>query len=390
MKRVQCPERSNWRAFAEEVGFGFHTVNEDPYWNEKAYYQFHLQQIEEHLEAPTEELHQMILDMVGDITHSEEMLTQLDIPRDYWSYVWNSWNDREPHLYGRMDFAYNGSGPAKLLELNYDTPTSLFETGFFQWVWLEEQIQSGVLLAHADQFNSLQDKLEQAFRELLLPSPFYFSSVRDSIEDRGTVHYLMDLAAQAGLDVRYLAIEDIGEVDGQMVDLDNMPISGLFKLYPWEFMVREEFARVLYSSRTRIIEPGWKMLLSNKGILPLLWQRYPNHPNLLPAFFEETVNAPLNPGWVRKPLFSREGANIQLVDSRGEYHSVDGPYAEGRFIRQQFSPLAEFYDEDRRQNVYALLGSWVVGDSAAGIGMREDDTLITKDSSRFVPHIILD
>jgi glutathionylspermidine synthase len=155
-------------------------------------------------------------------------------------------------------------------------------------------------------------------------------------------------------------------------------------------MVREEFARVLYTSRTRIIEPGWKMLLSNKGILPLLWQRYPNHPNLLPAFFEDEANAPLSSGWVRKPLFSREGANIQLVDREGQRLEVDGPYGDGRFIRQEFSPLPKFYDEDRGQDVYALVGSWVVGDCSAGIGMREDSTLVTKDSSRFVPHIILD
>jgi glutathionylspermidine synthase len=36
-----------------------------------------------------------------------------------------------------------------------------------------------------------------------------------------------------------------------------------------------------------------------------------------------------------------------------------------------------------------LIGSWVVGDVASGIGIREDDSLITKDSSRFVPHVAL-
>jgi len=39
---------------------------------------------------------------------------------------------------------------------------------------------------------------------------------------------------------------------------------------------------------------------------------------------------------------------------------------------------------------YTLIGSWVVGDTAAGIGIREDDSLITKDSSRFLPHVVLD
>lgn len=390
MKRITINERANWRAYAEEVGFKFHTFDGEPYWDETAYYQFSLQQIEQDLEAPTEELHQMVMDMVGDITRSEEMLTLLNIPRDFWSYVWNSWNKGQPHLYGRMDLVYNGTGPAKLLELNYDTPTSLFETGFFQWVWLEDQINAGVLPAHADQFNSLQDKLEQAFGELNLPQPFYFSSVRESIEDKGTVEYLMDIATQAGVDSRYIAIEDLGELQGQLVDLDNQPIHGLFKLYPWEFMVQEEFAKVIASSQTHIIEPGWKMLLSNKGILPLLWQRYPNHPNLLPAFFETSKSEPMGAGWVRKPLFSREGANVDLIMASGEKISAQGPYSDGRFIRQELHALPKFRDEYRNADTFTMLGSWIVGDSAAGICIREDETLITKDTSRFLPHIILD
>lgn len=395
MKRISVPERANWRAYAEEVGFHFHTFDGEPYWDESAYYEFTLQQIEEDIEAPTEELHQMAMDLVGDITRSEEMLTQLDIPRDFWSYIWNSWKQGEPHLYGRMDFSYQGIGKAKLLELNYDTPTSLFETGFFQWVWLEDQIKNGALPAHADQFNSLHDKIEEAFKHLNLPQPFYFSSVRESIEDKGTVDYLMDIAAQAGVDVRYIALENLGAFsdengeNGQFVDENDEPIPGLFKLYPWEHMVREDFAKIITAANTQMIEPAWKMLLSNKGILPLLWKRYPNHPNLLPAFFETTSSEPVSAGWVRKPLFSREGANIDLITSAGEKISAQGPYTDGRFIRQEFQPLPKFRDELRGQDTYTMIGSWVVGDSAAGICIREDATLITKDSSRFLPHVIL-
>lgn len=390
MKRIDSIERPHWRTLAEEAGFKFHTFDGEPYWDETAYYQFSLHQIEQDLEAPTEELHQMVMDMVGDITRSEEMLTLLDIPRSHWSFVWNSWNSAQPHLYGRMDLVYDGTGPAKLLELNYDTPTSLYETGFFQWVWLEDQISAGALPAQADQFNSLHDKLEQAFGELQLPKPFYFASVRDNLEDRGTVDYLMDIATQAGVDARYIALEDIGDSGGQLVDLDNQPIRGLFKLYPWEFILREEFAELVTRSQTQYLEPAWKMLLSNKGILPLLWQRYPNHPNLLPAFFETPKSEPMSAGWVRKPLFSREGANVDMITASGETISAQGPYSDGRYIRQALQPLPKFRDHHRNADTYTMLGSWIVGDSAAGICIREDATLITKDSSRFIPHIILD
>lgn len=382
MKRVNSTPRPGWQAFAESVGFNFHTFDGEPYWDESAYYQFSLQQIEHDLEQPTEELHQMALDLVADIVTSEQQLQQLAIPEQFWQAVRDSWQSQQPHLYGRMDFSYNGSGPAKLLELNYDTPTSLYETGFFQWVWLEDQLMRGALPQGADQFNSLQDKLQQAFAELNLAQPFYFASVADSTEDRGTVDYLMDIALQAGVNCRYIQLEQLGDIDGQLVDLDGFPIQGLFKLYPWEFMLQEEFASTVISSQTQFIEPLWKCLLSNKGILPMLWQKYQGHPNLLPTFFDD--GSTLKHGWVRKPLFSREGANIELVTNSGKLFKQDGPYTDSGYIRQELAPLPKFADS------YALIGSWVVADSAAGICIREDNSLITKDSSRFLPHIILD
>ncbi|MDX1537128.1 glutathionylspermidine synthase family protein [Arsukibacterium sp.] len=382
MKRHSISPRPGWQDFASSVGFEFHTIDNEPYWDESAYYQFSLQQIEQDLEAPTEELHQMALDLVPDILASEQLLQQLAIPQRFWDYIAASWRSGEPHLYGRMDFSYDGQRPAKLLELNYDTPTSLFETGFFQWVWLEDQLMRGQLPQGSDQFNSLQDKLEQAFAQLPLAQPFYFSSVTESIEDKGTVDYLMDIALQAGLNCRYIQLEQLGDIEGQLVDMDGFAINGLFKLYPWEFMLQEEFAGSILTSKTQWLEPSWKLLLSNKGILPLLWQKYQGHPNLLPAFFADSQQ--VEPGWVKKPLFSREGANIELVTSSGQRLSEDGPYTDSGYIRQALAPLPKF------GNNYTLIGSWVVGDSAAGICIREDNSLITKDSSRFLPHIILD
>ena len=382
MKRVNSAPRPGWKAFAESVGFNFHTFDGEPYWDESAFYQFSLQQIEQDLEQPTEELHQMALDLVDGIVSSEQKLQQLAIPPQFWDAVLASWRAKEPHLYGRMDFSYSGKGPAKLLELNYDTPTSLFETGFFQWVWLEDQLMRGEVPQGADQFNSLQDKLQQAFSQLNLPQPFYFASVTESIEDKGTVDYMMDIALQAGVNCRYIQLEQLGDIDGQLVDLDGFPIQGLFKLYPWEFMLQEDFASTILTSQTQFIEPLWKCLLSNKGILPLLWQKHQGHPNLLPAFFDD--GSALQNGWVRKPIFSREGANIELLTAEGKSFKQDGPYNDSGYIRQQLAPLPKFGDS------YTLIGSWLVGDSAAGICIREDNSLITKDSSRFVPHIILD
>lgn len=395
MKRIVCDERPHWRSLAEQLGFVFHTIDGEPYWDESAYYQFSLAQIEQDIEAPTEELHQMCLSLVDDIVNDEQALRQLHIPEFFWPSIASSWQGGQPQLYGRMDFSYHGQGPAKLLELNYDTPTSLYECGFFQWVWLEDAIKQGLIPGHADQFNSLQDKLLSALQHLAqglsLRYPqdrllLHTASIKGSPEDRGTVQYLQDIAEQAGLRTQYLHIEDIGlNKQGQFTDLNEQEIQAIFKLYPWEDMLLDPFAQALTQSDTLWFEPPWKALLSNKGILPLLWQRYPNHPNLLPSYFVESGEShrPL-PGWVSKPLFSREGANVHLRTPDGYEERADGPYEHMPFIRQAFHALPKFGEH------YTLIGSWVIGDSAAGIGIREDDSLITKDSSRFLPHIILD
>lgn len=383
MKRVRIAPRPDWRETAEQFGFGFHTFDGEPYWDESAYYQFSLEQIENDLEEPTREIHDMCLDLVARVVDSEQLLEKLAIPAQYRDFVSRSWKDRHPHLYGRMDLCYDGHGPAKLLETNYDTPTSLYEASFFQYLWLDQQIQRGELAADTDQFNSLEEKLTELFSGLRIESPFHFSSVKGSVEDRGTVEYLRDIAREAGLATHLIDIEDIGlDTRGMFVDESNAPIRTLFKLYPWEHLFQEPFGAAIEKSGTLFIEPAWKSILSNKGALALLWEWHGGHPNLLPTFFDSDSAQPLANGWVRKPFFSREGANIDIRTDKGRRVYQTGPYDAGPSVLQKFHPLPCF------DGHYTVIGSWVIGDQPAGIGIREDDSLITKDTSRFLPHVI--
>ena len=386
MRRIAIAERADWRATAERHGFGFHTIGGEPYWDERACYAFTLDQIERDIEAPTEALHELAMDLVAEIIDSDELLARLAIPAPFRAWVRRSWHEGEPHLYGRMDLAYDGRGPAKLYELNYDTPTALYEAAFFQWLWLEQQIERGALPRGSDQFNSIQEALIEALGHLApsLHKPLYFSAVRDSAEDRGTVDYLRDCAQQAGLETAFIAIEDIGlSTDGRLTDLDDRVIRSLFKLYPLEYLFEDEFGAALPSAGVQLIEPAWKSVLANKGLLPLLWERHPGHPNLLEARFVDDARAPLEPGWVRKPFFSREGSNVSMRLPDGTQVESPGPDTAGPWIDQRYHPLPEF------DGHHALLGSWVVADRACGLGVREDATRITQDTSRFVPHTIL-
>ncbi|MBS0877839.1 MULTISPECIES: glutathionylspermidine synthase family protein [unclassified Tatumella] len=382
MQRLPITERPDWRSKAEEYGFNFHTLYGEPYWSEDAYYRFTLPQVE-YLEDVTAELHQMCLQAAERVIASEQLLDKFRIPKHVRDFVRESWHNRQPSLYSRLDLAWGGSGDAKLLENNADTPTSLYEAAFFQWIWLEDQMAAGQLPAGCDQFNSLQEKLIDRFRQLQQHSGFnslHLSCCQHSSEDRATVQYLQDCASEAGLPNEFLYIDDIGLGEkGQFTDLQDQVISNLFKLYPWEFMFRESFSMKLADAGVRWLEPAWKSIISNKAILPLLWEMFPGHPNLLPAWFSED-NPPLPEKYVIKPLFSREGSNIRIIDQGREIASADGPYGEEGTIIQQYHPLPEF------DGNHTVIGSWLIDDQPAGIGLREDKQLITQDLSRFYPH----
>ncbi|OYU50108.1 MAG: hypothetical protein CFE31_00650 [Rhizobiales bacterium PAR1] len=385
MRRITVPERPDWRQKAEHVGFTFHSAEGRPYWDETGAFAFTLREIEEDIEAPAAELEEMALEFVGNACRDEEILTRLAIPREFWPEIWESWQRGDRNLYGRFDFAYDGQGSAKLLEYNADTPTALLETGVFQWLWLEEMMANGQLPKGSDQFNSVHEKLIAAFQNFRNGRPYalHLACIGESEEDRGTVGYLEECAQQAGVKTTFLRVDEIGLTkDGKFVDMQNMPIELLFKLYPWEWMMREDFGKAISGCGTQFIEPIWKALLSNKGLLPYLWKMAPKHPNLVPAYFANETGADLGQSYVEKPLFSREGANIRLFERGRAVGDTEGPYGQEGFIRQQKIPIPDFgYG-------HVILGAWMVASEPAGMLVREDKSPITGNLARFIPHCI--
>jgi len=385
MQRILCPERDDWQETANACGFDFHTIDGERYWDERVCYAFTLKEIEEEIEAPTGEIDAMCLELVSRAIDSEEYLTRLKIPEAFWPFISASWHRDEGSLYGRLDLMFNGNGPAKLLEYNADTPTSIFEAAVFQWTWLEQAIERRIIPKAADQYNSIHERLIDGWKKLGHGHHLHLTGTTGNEEDAGTLAYLADTATQAGLTTTMIDIEDIGWRDsGGFVDIDNRDIALAFKLYPWEWMFHDAFGARLREAPTRWIEPPWKTVLSNKGILPLLWELFPGHPNLLPAYFEDDPRAKeLGLSYVRKPLYSREGANVTMISECVPFAEQDGPYGSEGFVRQAFASLRHFDGQ------YPVLGSWLVDHTPCGLSIREDQSPITGNNSRFLPHTIL-
>jgi glutathionylspermidine synthase len=373
MRRIHAEPRPQWRQDVEELGFTYHTIDGEPYWDEAGWYEFSMSEIEE-LELATNNLHEMCLKAVQVII-DDDRFDEFQIPPAFRDWIRASWDHDEPTLYGRFDLAWDGRSAPKMLEYNADTPTGLFEAAVVQWNWLE------AVHPRCDQFNSIHERLIARWADWMRDAQtcISFATTDGHEEDFGNVTYLRDTATQAGITTEYLPMSAIGfdPRRNSFVNAENIPIDCLFKLYPWEWMLQESFAPRLLAASTRWIEPPWKMLLSNKALLVVLWEMFPHSDYLLPASWQ-----PLSGDYVRKPILAREGSNIQVVQRGRTVRETDGPYANQPAIYQKYHPLLQSGES------FAVLGSWIVGDTACGLGIREDLNPITHDLSRFIPHLI--
>jgi len=387
MQREIITARPDWQQQAKAVGFD-HAFGDDgvPYWHETAYYQFTLEEIERDLEAPTRQLVTMAYQAVDHILGRDDLMRRLAIPEAAWRYIRASWRRGDTDLYGRFDLRYDGSGPPKLYEFNADTPTALFEAAVFQWQWREQNVVRGALPEHTNQFTSIHEKLIAAFGSLGLGArTLHLSAAREIDEDRITVEYLEDCAREAGVATQLVSIADIAvTADGRLTDPDHRTITDLFKLCPWELVLVEEFGTLLLHDAVRVIEPPWKMALASKGLLPVLWEMFPGHELLLPAYFDDDPRvADLGTSVARKPLRAREHAHIDHKRALGRLPPAVGPYGPEGFVVQALAELPGFSGN------WPVIGSWVIAGQSAGIGIREEAAVISGDRARFVPHIIL-
>lgn len=415
------------------------------YWREGQYYSFTTEETD-HLAEAANTLFAMFV-AAGDHIIENNLFSKMGIPAWAVPAIVQTWNDEStpgrfaPSVYGRFDLRYGldpdllAADPTlaepKLLEFNADTPTSLLETAVIQWNWLLQNDAA----AHRDQWNNVYDALVQAWTRNLdllrrrtgraIPLVhFAWSSLDDSGEDQFNVLCMADAAKAAGCEVKFLYVEEIklAETDDltpepmggaavrpcRFYDLDGEDIEVLFKLYPWEQLADDAFGKsVLWNTLqsgqqstlwdvfgiegTVWVEPPYKMMWSNKAILPVLWEMYADDPErakyLLPAYFAGEEPADFT-SYAEKPFFGREGANVRLVRDGTTLDSQPGPYGTEGLIRQALSPLPNFPGVDGDH--HPVLGVWMVDGEAAGLGIRESAGLITDNQSFFAPHCIID
>lgn len=383
MKRIAQTPRSDWLRTVQSQGLVYATTSapdgtEKPYWFESAAYEFDSWEIE-HLESVTENLWDMCRIAVPMILSGK--YGTFGLSDEAMEGARRSFEADPFSVYGRFDLRYDGEGPAQMYELNGDTPTGLIESSVAQWYWLQDKHPE------LDQWNSVHERLVarwQEFGKKRHVLHLAHSEEETSGEEWMTVAYMRDCADQAGLTTVGITVQQIGwdgEIGG-FVDNEGRPIRDCFKLYPTEDMLDDQFAdRFMNDPGTRWIEPLWKVLLSNKALLPVLWDQFPGHENLIPAYFDKPWGMD-GSGWIEKPLRGREGDGMRWTVGGVESQSTAQNYGAEGYIYQQWAPPPNF------DGNHPVIGSWVIDGHPAGMGIRESDGPITDYWARFVPHYI--
>ncbi|POS71243.1 glutathionylspermidine synthase [Diaporthe helianthi] len=426
MRRVPIEKRPNATRLVQSQGLVFADLTTpgvtEPYWPDDRYYSFTSEEVAL-LETAAKDVFAMCCEALDYLVEHQDIVTgKMAVPAFTLKQIVESW-EREPawgSVYGRFDVCFGGLDHPdprlrvpKFYEFNADTPTTLVEAASIQWLWLEQTGHGN------DQFNHITELLVQAWKrnltlvqERLGHKPVVYFAVGEGDptgEDASNTMLLMDTCHQAGWQTQVITMEEIclSRSDGRFYDQKGEHIDVIFKLYPWEHMVLQDFGEACFKDMENIgrrdeagkyvggtiwIEAPYKLLWSNKALFAILWKLFKDDPRatwLLPTYFDDEVPATLTK-FARKPIFSREGADVVLqADGEVLQDSSSGWYGAEGYVVQALALPPDFRDAQGRSN-FPVLGLWFVDGDPAGMGIREEGKPITTNASLFVPHSISD
>jgi glutathionylspermidine synthase len=359
----------------------------------------------------------------------DRRLTQLKIPTPYWQAIKLSWERVEPtedlSLSTRFDLVMNEFGQIKLLEINGETPLLGAET-VYQWNWYVDysrhhQKSAYPLPSDADQFNQFWEQVAGQWRRIVAAYDLRRTGIsflvdeeleedvemamqliqilHDEVDPNIYVQivYLRGLKDDKGNEIqRGLGLDEAG----YFIDAVNERIPVLWKMYDWADIQNDvaqdgttaALVQQLETGATKVIEPLWKQVLSNKGAMALMWECFKDSPDreyLLPTYFDDDISLEatqlLFNMHVKKPLLGFEGVGITIETGAGavEKRPSFGYGNEGAIV-QEYIELPQAY------GYHYVLGSWAIDGVAAGIIIRGDTSRITGRHCLIIPHIISD
>ena len=377
--------------YLESLGFVWHTDSDDTPYVADSLVVLSETEAEAYYEAGNT-LYDMFIEAAQYVIDNN-LFHEIGIPFNLVELIKESWeSDVHWHLYGRFDLAGGIDGkPIKLLEFNADTPTAIFETAIVQWAMLK---QNG--MEETAQFNGVYEALLENFKRLVTLDEdvsdfetryegwkFLFTSIRGNSEEENTVRLLQHIATEAGYETAFAYIDEVEFDEQEGIFYNETQYELWFKLIPWEDIALEEpdlammLTNIIKNQKAIIFNSAYTLLFQSKGLLPILWQLYPNHPLLLESAFE-----PLNSAkQVQKPVFGREGESVRILENGTVTSGSEGDYDNHKMVYQAYTPLPQ----DPEGNCYQA-GVFFAYESC-GVGFRKGGKILD-NMSKFVGHIV--
>jgi len=103
---------------------------------------------------------------------------------------------------------------------------------------------------------------------------------------------------------------------------------------------------------------------------------FPDSPYLLKTYKNPDY---FSKKFVMKHAQGREGKEVFILNDKIEIKNLNHNKTD-LHIYQEYFELPNFNGK------YPVVGSWIIDEKPAGLGIREDKTLITMNTSSFVPH----
>jgi len=355
----------------------------------------------------TNELHRMFLRATDHVLENDDLLRRFNLPPALWPRIHQSWNNRRNQMItGRFDFSVNDRG-LKVYEYNADSASCHMECGLVQNRWAAHFGCTAGWCPGED----LHEDLVDAWRESGVDDILHIMQDRD-LEETYHALYMKEAIEKAG--IRCKIIHGTSGLkwddEGWVCDADGVRIKWVWKTWAWETaldQLREELdddaveirphldidrrsqkpslVDVLLREEVMVFEPLWTLIPSNKAILPVLYEMYPNSRYLLDSRYELTEELRRS-GYVVKPIVGRCGANISIFNRReelidetaGQFDNRDQMYQE-RFRLPQL--------EGRNVQICTFTVAGTYGGACVRVDMSP---IITTNSDLFPLRIVAD
>jgi glutathionylspermidine amidase/synthetase len=362
---------------------------------------------EKALKRATNELHAMFMHATNHVLQDDELLARFNLPRAIWPKIHQSWDNRRNQMItGRFDFAISEDG-IKVYEYNADSASCYMETGKVQNQWAEHFGCDEGDCAGGD----MVEDLIEAWKGSGVNDVLHIMQDTD-LEETYHALFIREIIEAAGIRTKVIrGVKGLSWTeDGRIRDADGVLIKWVWKTWAWETALdqiraeceddeeklrtyktgvkRAEAPRlvdVLLRKEVMVYEPLWTLIPSNKAILPILWQLFPNHPYLLNAQFTLTDEL-RDKGYAVKPIAGRCGFNISIFDTDNTLmEETVGGFDQQDQIYQELCKLPRIDDYSVQVCTFTAAGVY------AGACVRVDPTLvITKDSDLLALRIVDD